>query len=312
MSLRRIAAATPRPGALSLGLVAAVLVSAALSIAGCRGSSAATTTDPRREAVKAFWAKLHAANDARLRSGCASAIGLYEQALVLDPRHEDALYYLGQCRRESGQPIEAREALERLVEVNPASARGHLALGALLASPDPAEPMDLASAEAHLRRAHEINGEETGPVVRLGEVLLVRGRDAEARRWLEAALRTNPKSVEAAFLAGFSAWDGAGGDSGALARRVVDAARVDAPVKGVLNEGDRRDAKHVAAPPLASPLGRLLFGDPIAALRGRAAAGEPVDAAVVTGLWRDARRLRRELEARASQAAGSGSMRASR
>ncbi|HSD65203.1 MAG TPA: tetratricopeptide repeat protein, partial [Vicinamibacteria bacterium] len=178
--------------------------------------------------------------------------------------------------------------------VNPASARGHLSLGALLASPDPGEPMDLAAAEAHLRRAHAINGEETGPVVRLGEVLLVLGRDGEAQDWLEAALRTNPKSLEAAFLGGFAAWDRGSPEVERLVCRVREAARVEAPVKGVLSEGDRKDAKRVAAPPLESPLGRLLFGAPIAALRGRAAAGEPIDDALVSSLWREARRLRRQ------------------
>jgi tetratricopeptide (TPR) repeat protein len=280
----------------------AVLCLAALgaaAIAGCRGGvSPEAQVDPKREAVKAFWAKLHAASDARLRSGCASAVALYEEALALDPLHEDALYYLGQCQREAGRPAEARAAFERLVEVNPASARGHLSLGALLASPDPAEPMDLAKAEAHLRRAHDINAEETGPVVRLGEVLLVRGRESEAREWLEAALRTNPKSVEAAFLAGFVGWDEGADDVARLARRVRDAARIDVPLKGVLSEGDRRDAKRTAAPPLESPLGRLLFGAPIATLRGRAAAGERIDDAHVIALWRGARRLRSELAVR--------------
>ena len=266
---------------------------------GCRrDATPEAAADPRREAVKSFWAKLHAANDVRLGSGCADAVALYEEALALDPRHEDALYYLGQCHRESGRPAEARVAFERLVEVNPTSARGHLSLGALLASPDPAEPMDLASAEAHLRRAHDINGEETGPVLRLGEVLLVRGRDAEAREWLEAALRTNTKSVEAAFLAGFAGWDGGAGDAGGLARRVREATRVEGPIKGVLGEGDRRDARRTAAPPLERPLGRLLFEAPIATLWGRAAAGETIDDALVTGLWREARRLRAALAAR--------------
>lgn len=282
-----------------LALPALALVVGMAASPGCRRDATPEGgADPRREAVKAFWTKLHAANDARLRSGCAAATALYEEALALDPRHEDALYYLGQCRREAGRPAEARAAFERLVEVNPSSARGHLSLGSLLASPDPAEPMDLAAAEAHLRRAHEINAEETGPVVRLGEVLLVRGRDAEAREWLEAALRTNPKSVEAAFLAGFAAWDEGAGDAAALARRVLDAARVEGPVKGVLGEGDRQDAKRQAAPPLESPLGRLLFGAPIAALRARATAGEALDPARVVALWREARALRGALAAR--------------
>ncbi len=289
-----------RRGALTvLGLVAL----GAAAIAGCRGgASPEAEVDPRREASKAFWAKLHAANDARRRFGCASAVPLYEEALSLDRRHEDALYYLGQCRRELGQPLEARQAFDRLVEVNPHSARAHLSLGALLASSEPAEPMDLAGAELHLRRAHEINGEETGPVVRLGEVLLVSGRAAEAQEWFEAALRTNPKSLEAALLAGFVAWDHGGEDLARLARlarRVAAAARVEAPVKGVLNEGDRRDARRVAAPPLESPLGRLLFGAPIAILRGRAAAGTEIDEALVTALWRETADLRAQLAARA-------------
>jgi tetratricopeptide (TPR) repeat protein len=270
-------------------------------LAGCRRPAESEAEDPRRAAVRAFWAKLHAANETRLRPDCAAAARLYEEALALDPRHEDALYYLGQCRRELGQPREARTTFERLVEVNPTSARGQLALGALLASPDPAEPMDLVAAEAHLRRAHAINGEETGPVVRLGEVLLVEGRGAEARDCFEDALRTNPKSVEAAFLAGFVAWDDGNGDVTHLARRVREAAKVDAPIKGVLSEGDRKDTKRVAAPPLQSPLGRLLFGAPIATLRSRSAADQPIDDPGLVGLWREARRLRAELALRAAR-----------
>ena len=69
-------------------------------------------------------------------------------------------------------------------------------------------------------------------------------------------------------------------------------------MKGVLGEGDRKDAKRVAAPPLESPLGRLLFGAPIAALRARAAAGETLDPAHVVTLWREARGLRAALTAR--------------
>ena len=278
----------------------ALALASSLAFAGCRQESGreAAATDPRRQAVRAFWEKLHAATGARMRRDCAAAAALYEEALALDPRHEDALYYLGQCRRELADPVAARTAFERLVDANPASVRGHLALGALLASPDPAEPMDLAAAEAHLRRAHAINGEETGPVLRLGEVLLVSGRAGEAHEWFEAALRTNPKSVEAAFLAGFVAWDSGSGDIARLARRVLEAATIDAPVEGVLSEGDRRDAKRVAAPPLESPLGRLLFGEPIAALRGRAAAGLPIDEARLLALWRETRLLQGRLAAR--------------
>jgi Flp pilus assembly protein TadD len=279
-----------------------VLVLGGAGLLGCRGPArdeAAGTSDPQRQRVVDFWNRLSAATEARTRRDFAQAARLYEEALVLEPRHEDALYYFGQCRRELGQAEAARVAFERLLEVNPASARGHLALGALFASPDPGEPMDLARAERHLRRAHEINGEETGPVVRLGEVALLTERSTEARRWFEAALRTNPKSVEAAFLAGYLGWE-EGHETTALVRRVQEASKVEAPVKGVLSEGDRRDAQRIAAPPLSSPLGRLLFGEPVERLRTAVAAGQPISEALVLQEWQKLRRLRREHARRAA------------
>jgi tetratricopeptide (TPR) repeat protein len=280
-------------------LPALALLGAALAAcAGPAGGSGPEPADPARQRVVSFWDRLDRATDARMLGDLAGAARLYEEALALDSRHEDALYYLGQCRREMAQPEAARTAFERLVEVNPASARGHLSLGALLASPDPAEPMALAEAERHLRRAHEINGEETGPVVRLGEIALVAGRSAEARRWFESAMRTNPKSVEAAFLAGYLAWD-EGRPTGPFLQRLREAARVDVPVKGVLNEGDRRGTRRRAAPPLATPLGRLLFGEPVGTLRARVAAGEPLPEATVVAQWRAVRRLRQAHRERA-------------
>jgi len=282
--------------------------------AGCGGPSAdeaAAAPDSARQRVLAFWERFRGATDARTRRDFAEAARLYEEALRLEPAHEDSLYYLGQCRRELGQPETARAAFERLVEVNPSSARGHLALGALLASPDAAEPMDLPQAERHLRRAHEINGEETAPVVRLGEIALVAGRPAEARTWFESALRTNPKSVEAAFLAGYLGFD-EGSRTAPLVQRVRDAARLEGPVKGVLGEGDRRDPQRAAAPPLTSPLGRLLFGEPVAALRARAAAGTPLTDTAVLEAWRAARRLHRAHERRAALPAPGGDPAAAR
>lgn len=278
------------------GLLAAVVAAGSCS-ASDEPEPVATPASPEKQRVVRFWERFNEASRVRTGGDCEAAVPLYEEALGLDPKHEDSLYYLGQCRRERGEPLRAREAFDRLVELNPESARGHLALGALLASPDPTEPMDLEAAERHLRRAHEINTEETGPVLRLGEVTLVSGRPGEAREWFEAALQTNEKSVEAALLAGYVAWE-EGDDPTPLARRVTAAAAVEAPTKGVLNEGDRKDAKGKVARPLSHPLGRLLFGAPIDSLRARAAAGETVTDADVLEAWQDVRRVCRELQAR--------------
>jgi tetratricopeptide (TPR) repeat protein len=272
-------------------------------LSGCRApgepAPESVRSDPEKQRVLEFWRHYNSASRVRTEGDCEEAVLLYEKALALDPTHEDSLYYLGQCRRELGEPIRAREALDRLVEVNPDSARGHLALGALLASPDPAEPMDLAEAERHLERAHAINGEETGPVIRLGEVALAAGRPDEARAGLEAALQTNARSVEAALLAGYLAWEAEeAADLDPLVGRVRDAALVEAPVKGVLNEGDRRDAQGGAARPITRPLGRLLFGAPVDTLRARAAEGEPLSEADVLEAWVEVRRLREAYERR--------------
>ena len=282
------------------------LLAAAMAAPACRGRVDALRTDGTTDKARvlAFWQTYQTATERRVARDFEAAAGAYRQALALEPRHEDSLYYLGQCERERGRTAAARQAFERLVELDPRSGRGHLALGALLASPDSAEPVDLAGAEAHFRRAHEINGEETGPMVRLAEVLMVGGRAREARSWLEAAARTNPKSIEAALLAASLAWEA--GDR-AAARRLAEAAqaaaRAEAPVRGVLSEGDRRPAPaqaRGAPPPLENPMGRMLFSQALAEARARisAADGSPLD---LVGLSRAIARERVEHARRAER-----------
>ncbi|HEU5181435.1 MAG TPA: FG-GAP-like repeat-containing protein [Candidatus Polarisedimenticolia bacterium] len=234
-------------------------------------SSEAPDTPPARPAengktadsqkVLRFWSLYRDATGMRTKRDFASAASLYRQALELDPHHEDCLYYLGQSLLETGDFNAANAAWEKLVEVNPQSARGHLALGALLASPDPRAPRDLARAEEHLSRAHGINAEETGPMLRLGEVLIMQGRLEEANRWLLSATRTNPKCVDAPFLAGYLAWrSGDRTRAASYFRKAADAARTEAPPKGVLSEGDRKGTGRQPAPPLADPMGKTLLG----------------------------------------------------
>jgi len=262
---------------------------------GCRETAnnrQRTGDDASRAAVLQFWEALNRATEARRAGDYAAAARAYEEALAVDPRHEDALYYLGNCRREEGKQTEARDAFARLTAVNPHSSRGHVALGAILVSPVDGSAPDLRAAERNFRRAHDINKEETGSMLRLGEVLLVRGDLAGADHWFRAALKTNPKSVEAAFLIGYLRWQ-AGDRAAALEAyaRAIRAATADAPVKGVLGEGDRKAAAsgptspgtpaggpvapvapagvpdRIVAPPLANPHGETLFSDLAAPLR---------------------------------------------
>lgn len=230
----------------------------------------ATPLSPaEREEVVRFWRLFNEATSLRMKGDYAGAARTYEEALTVNPVHEDCLYYLGQCREEVAQYREAIVAFEALVKTNPVSARGHLALGALVSSPDASEVANLTRAETHFRRAHEINGEETGTMVRLGEILILRGDFAQARHWLDSAAGTNPKSADAAFLSGYLRWeDGDLTGAAALYARAVKAVKTEAPVQGVLGEGDRKAAPapgslepaRIAAPPLKAPMGKTLFG----------------------------------------------------
>jgi len=257
---------------------AVLLAFAALALAASAGcgdtpGTEAPTLDAQKAAVIAFWKTFNEATVLRREGKFAEAAALYEKALEHNPKHEDCLYYLGHCRRETGDYASAREAFEKLLEVNPESARGRMAMGALLAWPGPDGPLDLAGAEAHFRKAHEINKEESGPELRLAEVLIAEGATPEAREWLRDAFTQNPKCMEAAFLTGYTYW--AEGDLATAREFYMKAARAAQPMKphkGVLGEGDRMvkgtDGKKNAAPPLENPMGETIFGEFSQHLRG--------------------------------------------
>jgi tetratricopeptide (TPR) repeat protein len=236
-----------------------------LSAAPAAAARMATPAD--HETVLLFWKTLGEATAVRTAGDCAAAIPIYQRALALHPGHEDALYYLGQCLQALGRTDEAHGALVDLVTANPSSVRGHLALGslALWLQGGP----DLDGAQREFERAHALNKEESGAMLQLGEVALVRGEGARASEWLRAALHTNPRNLEAAFLLGYLEWRA--GDTAAAARRCGEATAMAAPPaapQGVKSEGDRQ----AAAPPLTSPMGRTLFSDFSDRLRGSAAA----------------------------------------
>ncbi len=159
-----------------------------------------------REAVLRFWERLRAATRERIEGRPTAAAAAYRAALDLRPDHEDALYYLGATLLELGDVGGAGESWERLVRVNPASARGHVQLGILSACPAAGARFDLERAEAELSRAQEINPEQTGPLLWLAKVALLRRRPAEARSRVEAVLATNPESTEGRYLLAFLAW----------------------------------------------------------------------------------------------------------
>lgn len=205
--------------------------------------------DPERTRVMTFWARYRTATDLRIAGTWAAAADAYASALELDPNHGDALYYLGAMRLALGDYPGAEQAWRRLIEVEPPSARGHSQLGGLFLCLDEGAPFQLDSAEAHFHRAHEINREETGALLRLGEAALVRGDPGSARTYFRQVLGSHQASAAAHFYGGYLAWkDGDAAGAAAAYQAATDAAApVAAPASAPAGEGDTRAGRPMTA-----------------------------------------------------------------
>jgi tetratricopeptide (TPR) repeat protein len=194
-----------------------------------------------RERIVAFWTAHRAAMDTlKIDKDVERAMELFREALSYNPNHEDALYYLATCLSQTGDIDGALERLDQLTRVNPQSHRGWREWGSLKAryarSPD-----DLRAAAQAVERALDLNPEETGALLLLGEIALLLGDERLADQRLEWACRTNPRAVGGFFLLGYLAWRR--GDE-AEARRHLGSARAalgeEWKPEGTTAEGDIR------------------------------------------------------------------------
>ena len=208
-------------------------------------------TDPK-ERTLAFWRAQRAGMDAIKTEGDpAKAERYFRQALALDPKHEDALYYLAASLVSQGRVDEALGYLRELARLNPQSHRAFKRWGTLeaLVATSPAQ---LAEASHALEHALELNQEGTGALSVLGEIALLQGDPDLARQRLEWATTTNPKAAGGFFLRGYIAWKE--GDERA-ARTLLDQARTalgpDWVPAGAVAEGDTKETMHEEDSPLA-------------------------------------------------------------
>jgi tetratricopeptide (TPR) repeat protein len=260
-----------RPTGGLLALVALIGIGAVWGIvrlAPSEPASAVTAHDSAtaaaRERVLEFWRLYREATSLRMAGNTAEAAERYDQALGLNPDHEDALYYLGNMRLELGEFAPAERAWSHLSRVNPTSGRALLQLGALYLCFEPGAPTNFAAAAAAFERAHLINREETGPVLRLGEIALVQNDvDAALERFAEV-IGQNATSVPAHFYRGYVAWRK--GDRTEAAQwfgKAVELARVK-PIRAQMpGEGDTKAGLN---PLLAERLRCRDLEDPLAAL----------------------------------------------
>jgi tetratricopeptide (TPR) repeat protein len=209
------------------------------------------STDVKARTI-AFWEKHRAAMNAMKKDRDYSrAAALFREALVLDPKHEDARYYLGNCLAELGDLDGAIREFESLTGANPRSHRGWSRQGTLRAI-HAKRREDLFPAQDALERALSLNPEETGALLVLGEIALMRGDEASAKTRLEWACRSNPRAVGGFFLRGYLAWKA--GDS-AAARQLLAQTRQalgnDWKPRGTTSEGDTTRKVHDDSTPLS-------------------------------------------------------------
>jgi tetratricopeptide (TPR) repeat protein len=153
-----------------------------------------------------FWDKQHAAMDAMKREhDYAKAAGLFREALVINPEHEDSHYYLANCLVALGNIPSAVAELDELARINPQNHRAFQRKGELLAA-SASSRSELERARQTLSTAIHLNSEETGTLVLRGEVSLAMKDFAAADEDFAHACQMNPRAVDAWFLRGFIAW----------------------------------------------------------------------------------------------------------
>jgi tetratricopeptide (TPR) repeat protein len=215
------------------------------------GLASAAVADDKERLVQ-FWTKQRAAMDAIKRQGdIPLAIELLREALGLNPVHEDSLYYLANCLASEGDMRGAMAELEELQRINPQSHRAFKQWGTLRAM-SAVSAADLVAAEEDLERSLALNPEETGSLLVLGEIALMRGDDLRAQERLELACRTNPRAVGGFFLRGYVAWrQGEAADAGELLTAAREARGEEWKPAGTVAEGDVAQQMHREETPLS-------------------------------------------------------------
>ncbi|MDH3785024.1 MAG: FG-GAP-like repeat-containing protein [Acidobacteriota bacterium] len=195
-------------------------------------------TELTREQTTEFWRVQRAAMRAMKVDADPVAAGrLFEQALQLDPSHEDSIYYLGNCLAEQGDDDGALARFAELMRINPKSHRAFKRWGTLQAIVAKSSE-EIERAEEALDRAVAINPEATGARMVLAEIHIVRGDTDAARQGLRWIRTTNPTAGDALFLLSYLAWKE--GDNGGARELLQDASGVGEEWRpeGAAAEGD--------------------------------------------------------------------------
>ncbi|NGP77517.1 tetratricopeptide repeat protein [Balneolaceae bacterium YR4-1] len=166
-----------------------------------------TNSEEAKSKVLDFWNYYNNATDFRTRSQYPEAIKYYRLALEIDSTHKNSLYYLGNMYLANSNFKQAEKTWKTLTESHNNSARGHLQLGNLYSCRQENNSLyDLGQASTHFQAAFRLNSEETGPLLQLAKIDLIRGDIETSERLLKDVTSSNFRSMEAYYLLGYLAW----------------------------------------------------------------------------------------------------------
>jgi tetratricopeptide (TPR) repeat protein/SAM-dependent methyltransferase len=136
---------------------------------------------------------------AKMQSGHADdAIGLLKQAVGSDPKNSQAHYNLGLALRAGGKEQQALASFRRAIAVEPRNFEAHNAIaGVLLGAPD-----ELETAEAHIRHALENNPNYVPALNNLALLLKARDRPEDALDKARKAVSLAPQYATALITLG--------------------------------------------------------------------------------------------------------------
>jgi Flp pilus assembly protein TadD len=126
-----------------------------------------------------------------------AARNLYEQALLQEPRHPNALNLLGVLYCQTGQDALGIECLRQSIEIFPRNVGSHFNLAKALHARH-----NYKEAEDHFLAALEIDPDHADSLSGLAAIGLIRGQWAAATKYCQRVLQLRPDDPEAHFLLG--------------------------------------------------------------------------------------------------------------
>lgn len=127
----------------------------------------------------------------------AEAERLYRSILAFDPRHADALHYLGVAAMQRGGNAEAIDLIGKSLAANKRNAEAHYHIGLAYAALGRFEDV-----ETHNRRAVSLKPDYAQAHLNLGNALMALGRNSEAADCYRRAIGLSPNAAEAHFNLG--------------------------------------------------------------------------------------------------------------